>query len=228
MAPTTNKSKPSKASKSNKAATQKTTTQKVAKSGKSATTTQKAKTTTKAAKASTTPAVATTPATTTKRQRRVVDKESILSDFDTILTEIDGLTTTLRESDKKGPIGLKNLKSLSRQIRQLRTDASKNIKVRKQFNKENSKTSGFMKPVSVSKEICSFAGWKENELHSRVDVTKFICDYIRTNNLQNPSDRRQIKPDKKLRSLLKLKESEKEPLTYYSLQRHIQPHFTRN
>lgn len=228
MAPTTNKSKPSKASKSNKAATQKTTTQKVAKSGKSATTTQKAKTTTKAAKASTTPAVATT-ATPAKRQRRVVDKESILSDFDTILTEIDGLTTTLRESDKKGPIGLKNLKSLSRQIRQLRTDASKNIKVRKQFNKENSKTSGFMKPVSVSKEICSFAGWKENELHSRVDVTKFICDYIRTNNLQNPSDRRQIKPDKKLRSLLKLKESDKEePLTYYSLQRHIQPHFTKN
>lgn len=220
MAPSTNKSKSSKASKS------KTTTQKVVKSAKTATTTQKAKTATKPQKTTTT--ATTAPATTTRRTRRIVNKDSILADFDRLLTEVDGLITTLRESDKKGPIGLKNLKSLTRQIKQLRSDASKNIKVRKQFNKENSKTSGFMKPVSVSKEICTFAGWKDNELHSRVDVTKFICDYIRNNDLQNPEDRRQIRPDKKLRSLLKLKENEKDPLTYYSLQRHIQPHFTKN
>ena len=184
-----------------------------------------AKSKTKVAPATTT-TTATTAPTTTRRTRRVVNKETILTDFDTLLTDFDKQIQLIRESDTKGVIGLKYFKTLTRQVKQLRQDVSKNVKVRKQTNRDNNKTSGFMKPVSVSKEISTFAGWKENELHSRVDVTKFICAYIKDNNLQNPSDRRQIKPDKKLRTLLKLSDKEKEPLTYYSLQRYIQPHFT--
>ena len=179
-------------------------------------------------KTTTTTAKTTAPATTTKRVRRVVNKESILADFDSLFTSLEEQMTSIRESDKKGPVGLKYFKSLSRQLKTLRNDVQKNIKVRKTTNRENGKVSGFMKPVSVSKEICTFAGWNPTELHSRVDVTKYICDYIRKNDLQNPSDRRQIKPDKKLKTLLKLKDNEKEPLTYYSLQRHIQPHFVKS
>ena len=190
-------------------------------------TTSKTSKTAKTAKTTKTVVAPTTPATTTTRTRRIVNKETILADFDSLLDNFDTQINLIRESDSKGVIGLKYFKTLTRQVRQLRTDVSKNVKVRKQTNRENSKTSGFMKPVSVSKEISSFAGWKENELHSRVDVTKFICAYIKDNNLQNPSDRRQIKPDKKLRTLLKLSDKEKEPLTYYSLQRYIQPHFTK-
>lgn len=195
----------------------------VAKSAKTAktATAKTAKTTT----AKTTTAAAT--ATATKRTRRIVNKETILTDFDNLLTDFETQIGLIRQSDNKGVIGLKYFKTLTRQVRQLRMDVSKNVKVRKQTNRENSKTSGFMKPVAVSKEISTFAGWKENELHSRVDVTKFICQYIKENDLQNPSDRRQIKPDKKLKTLLKITDKEKEPLTYYSLQRHIQPHFTK-
>tara|TARA_B100000989_G_C19512612_1_gene459916 strand:- start:851 stop:1513 length:663 start_codon:yes stop_codon:yes gene_type:complete len=218
MPPSNQKTKPSsKATKTKVAA--KTSAPKSAKT--------KAKTTTKTTTKTPTTTAKTSTTTTTKRVRRVVNKESILADFDALFTSLEEQMTTIRESDKKGPIGLKYFKSLSKQLKTLRNDVSKNIKVRKQSNKENSKVSGFMKPVSVSKEICSFAGWNPTELHSRVDVTKFICDYIRTNDLQNPSDRRQIRPDKKLRTLLKLKESEKEPLTYYSLQKYIQPHFPK-
>ena len=187
--------------------------------------TKSAKTKTKTTTTKTTPATATT--TTTKRVRRVVNKESILADFDSLFTSLEEQMTSIRGSDKKGPVGLKYFKSLSRQLKTLRNDVQKNIKVRKTTNRENGKVSGFMKPVSVSKEICTFAGWNPTELHSRVDVTKYICDYIRKNDLQNPSDRRQIKPDKKLKTLLKLRDNEKEPLTYYSLQRHIQPHFVK-
>jgi chromatin remodeling complex protein RSC6 len=189
---------------------------------KQVTKTVKAKTTTK-------PKITTTPTETitTKRTRRVVNKDTILTDFDNLLTDFDTQIGFIRESDTKSVIGLKYFKTLTRQVKQLRMDVSKNVKVRKPANRDNNKTSGFMKPVSVSREISSFAGWKEDELHSRVDVTKFICAYIKDNDLQNPSDRRQIKPDKKLKSLLKLTDKEKEPLTYYSLQRHIQPHFTK-
>lgn len=212
----------SKTKPSNKASKTKVT-KNVAKPSKT-TTAKTSKTTT----AKTTTAKTATPSEPAKRVRRTVNKETILADFDALLANFEEQMTTIRASDKKSTIGLKYFKSLSKSVKTLRNDVSKNIKVRKQTNKDASKVSGFMKPVSVSKEICTFAGWNHTELHSRVDVTKFICDYIRTNNLQNPEDRRQITPDKKLRTLLKLKESEKEPLTYYSLQRHIQPHFIKS
>ena len=86
-----------------------------------------------------------------------------------------------------------------------------------------------MKPVNISNEMSSFTGWEKDELKSRVDVTKYICGYIRDNDLQNPDDRRQIVPDKKLTNLLKLNKKglAEEPLTYYSLQKKIQPHFIK-
>ena len=207
-------------------ASKKTTTTTKKTSSKTAAPT-KAKTTTKAK--ATKAATATTPPspTTAKRTRRVVDKDTIMTDFDTVLTQVESQIEIIKASGIKTPVGIKYFKSLTKQLKQLRGDVGKNIKVKRQMNKDGSKTSGFLKPVSVSNEVSAFAGWKKGELHSRVEVTKFICDYVKSNDLQNPADRRQILPDKKLRSLLNLKEKESEPLTYYSLQRCIQPHFIK-
>ena len=203
--------------------TKKTTTKgstKTAPKSKTKTTTS----TTKKTKSATTEK----PATERKeRTRRVVDKESILSDFDTLLSQVEEQITLIKNSNTKGAVGVKYFKTLNRQLKQLRGDVGKNIKVKRQVSSDMSKTSGFMKPVGVSKEVSKFAGWKEGDLHSRVEVTKFICNYVKSNDLQNPKDRRQILPDKKLKALLKLGDKEKEPLTYYSLQRHIQPHFVK-
>ena len=85
-----------------------------------------------------------------------------------------------------------------------------------------------MKPVSLSKEMCKFTGWEKDCPKSRVDVTKFICKYIREKELQNPSDRRIILPDDKLKKLLSIDGSESDPLTYYSLQKKIQHHFNKD
>tara|TARA_A100000164_G_C21794809_1_gene717638 strand:- start:167 stop:829 length:663 start_codon:yes stop_codon:yes gene_type:complete len=197
-------------------------------------TTKKASSTTKKAapkKTSKTTTTKTKPAQPTERKervRRVVNKESILGDFDALLSNVEQQIELIKSSDVKGAVGVKYFKTLNKQLRQLRGDVGKNIKVKRQVNSDMSKTSGFLKPVNVSKEVSKFAGWKEGEQHSRVDVTKFICNYVKSNDLQNPKDRRQILPDKKLRTLLKLSDSPKEPLTYYSLQRHIQPHFVKS
>ena len=197
-------------------------------------TTKKASTTTKKAapkKTSKTTTTKTKPAQPTERKervRRVVNKESILGDFDALLSNVEQQIELIKSSDAKGAVGVKYFKTLNKQLRQLRGDVGKNIKVKRQVNSDMSKTSGFLKPVNVSKEVSKFAGWTEGEQHSRVDVTKFICNYVKSNDLQNPKDRRQILPDKKLRTLLKLSDSPKEPLTYYSLQRHIQPHFVKS
>ena len=84
-----------------------------------------------------------------------------------------------------------------------------------------------MKPVEISSEMRKFTGW-DNEPKSRVQVTKYICDYIKKNDLQNPADRRQIRPNSQLKKLLRLKGAQENPLTYYSLQKHIQHHFHKN
>jgi chromatin remodeling complex protein RSC6 len=87
--------------------------------------------------------------------------------------------------------------------------------------------SGFMKPVKISKEMAKFTGWDGRELKSRVDVTKYLCNYIKNNDLQNEADRRQIKPDKKLAKLLNYDEKKDGcPLTYFYLQKKMQPHFS--
>ena len=83
--------------------------------------------------------------------------------------------------------------------------------------------SGFMKNVKISVEMAKFCNFKPDQLVSRVDVTKSICNYVKEKDLQNKADRRQFTPDDKLGKLL----GTREPLTYYNLQKHIQHHFIK-
>jgi hypothetical protein len=88
---------------------------------------------------------------------------------------------------------LKQLELIQKRIRpkrHVKNDSSKN------------QNSGLLKPVEVSAEIAKFAGWEEKELHSRVDVTKVICEYIRKHDLQKPTNKKNILPDNVLKILL--------------------------
>ena len=95
--------------------------------------------------------------------------------------------------------------------------------VRKSSDSEN--IGGFTKPVEISEELCKFLGKSKGTLVSRVEVTKHITNYIKKNNLQDPDNKRIIKPDKKLKELLNL--SDNDQLTYYNLQKNIQSLFIR-
>ena len=113
------------------------------------------------------------------------------------------------------------LRKLVRQVNQVEKQSFRLVKTKKTVNK-NKVISGFQKPTRISKDLAKFTGWNDADLHSRVEVTKFICDYIKTNNLQNPDDRRQIVPDAKLQKLLGYNpKKETEPLRYYSIQFHL-------
>ena len=169
----------------------------------------------------------TTPTTTT-RKRRVVDRESVFVDFDTLVQSVEKEIESIRSASNGKVSGVKFLRSLNKSLKQLKKDTTRAMKQkRKNPNRAKNTSSGFMKPVPISGEMSTFTGWDADELKSRVDVTKYICAYIRDHDLQNPADRRQIVPDKKLTALLKLdkKSLKEEPLTYYSLQKKIQPHF---
>jgi len=166
------------------------------------------------------------------KKRRVVDRESVFASFDALQKQVEDEIDAVRSaSDKTRVSGVKFLRSLNKSLKQLKKDTARAMKQkRKNPNRAKNTSSGFMKPVAISGEMSKFTGWNSDELKSRVDVTKYICGYIRDNNLQNPDDRRQIVPDKKLQALLKLdkKSLKEEPLTYYSLQKKIQPHFIKD
>ncbi len=165
-----------------------------------------------------------------KRVRRTVTKDSILDDFDQLLKDIDEEVEVLRNGDSKNrkAKGVKFLRSVAKRVRSLKNDSSRVMKTRKQSNRPKNTSSGFMKPVQISQEMANFTGWEPDVPRSRVDVTKYLCQYIRDKNLQNPADRRIIKPDESLSALLNVKSDDKDPLTYYSLQKSIQHHFTND
>ncbi len=77
----------------------------------------------------------------------------------------------------------------------------KNLQKRKFMTtkKTASKTNAaFMKPVVPSAELAIIVG---TEPLPRTEVTKKMWDYIKANDLQDPSDRRNINADDKLRPI---------------------------
>jgi upstream activation factor subunit UAF30 len=88
--------------------------------------------------------------------------------------------------------------------------------------------SEFLKPVKISTEMAKFIGCDKDELKSRVELTKYLCQYIRDNNLQNPKDKRQILIDSKLQKLLRFDpKKDNEPLTYFTLLTQLKSHFLK-
>lgn len=166
---------------------------------------------------------------TDSKKRVVPTKESIIGSIDELLGIVDAEILQVRESNAKSK-GVKFLRSVNKKLKILRSQASRVIKNKGSngVRKQNT-NSGFLKPVKISKEMAKFAGWNPDELKSRVDVTKYICNYIKEHDLQNPEDRRQIQVDKdpKLRKLLSYDSSGvgKPPLTYYRLQSCMKDHF---
>lgn len=80
----------------------------------------------------------------------------------------------------------------------------------------------FQIPTDISPQLCAFLGRPSGSQESRSNVTKFVTTYVKEQNLKNKHD---INPDAKLRSLLNVKADEK--LTYFNLQKYLNPHYLK-
>lgn len=96
-------------------------------------------------------------------------------------------------------------------------------KVQKKRENARKSPSGFAKPNKISDELCDFIGVPHGTEKSRTEVTRFINAYVKEHNLNNPTNRRVIIPDAKLKSILNVKEGE--DVTFFILQRLISHHF---
>lgn len=164
--------------------------------------------------------------------RTKLSKEVLYQEFDNFSSNI--LELIKKVSDKGTKNDQKANISKFKSMLKLCLKTNKNLKQRTQRlmknkpkTKRNNTNSGFKKPVKISKELIKFTKWPKNELKSRIQVTKFLCNYIKENDLQNPDDRRFILPDEPLTKLLNYDENVHDPLTYYRLQTHLKPHFIK-
>jgi chromatin remodeling complex protein RSC6 len=121
------------------------------------------------------------------------------------------------------------LTSLTQQTRSLRVRAEREMKAAhkavKKRRSTNRKPSGFTKPTKISDELATFLGREKGTEMARTEVTREINAYIKKHNLQNPSNKRNINPDAKLRKLLKL--SKTDELSYFNLQTHMKGLFPK-
>lgn len=128
--------------------------------------------------------------------------------------------------------GIKFLSTINKKLSSAITRNTRLLKAKHKIktNKPRNTSSGFMKPVYISPEMAKFTNWNVNEPYPRTQVTKFLCDYIKAHNLQDAQDRRiiRIESDPKLATLLNYtKKADDKPLTYFSLQQLLKPHFPK-
>ena len=152
--------------------------------------------------------------------------EESVSVVESTIASITGKVTELYAAMKE----LKaELKTLQQQWKKETKELKKKKKKRGTSGKKRA-PSGFAKPAVISNKLCDFLGVDHGTEMARTEVTKFLTNYIKTHNLQNPSNRKQIKPDKKLKSILgPLSDLDKEKgYTYFNLQRYVKNHFPKS
>lgn len=110
------------------------------------------------------------------------------------------------------------LKSLNKEIAKSSSKKAAGKRVSKAASGDRP-LSGFAKPTRLSSELCDFLKVGKDEMLARTDVTRRLNAYFKEHNLQNPDNKKEIKPDAAIKKLLNLKDGD--VLTYFNLQRHM-------
>jgi upstream activation factor subunit UAF30 len=77
-------------------------------------------------------------------------------------------------------------------------------------------SNAFQKPLQPSPELAAVVG---GERLSRAEVVSKVWDYIKSHNLQNPENRREIVADDKLRKVF-----DKDKVTMFEMNKHLAKH----
>jgi chromatin remodeling complex protein RSC6 len=156
------------------------------------------------------------PLSTQTTEPSPVDTEQIGEEFAVVLSTLTGFRQqiTMLQNHIRGLE-----KNVRRKMKALQREAKKNR------NKGNRKPSGFAVPTPISSELCDFMNRPHGSEVARTEVTQYIINYIKENNLQFPQNRKVIKPDKSLKTLLAV--PAKEEVTYFNLQRFMNRHFVK-
>lgn len=132
--------------------------------------------------------------------------------------------------EEKGEVNLRFLISVRKSVKDLQKKASRLFKKKRATGDGTRKAGvGFDAPIVVSDAMRKFLGVSADETLTRGDLTVAVCTYIKrkdgetreqalrwakmndgTRNLQDPDNKRNIKPDTTLRKLFNLDQREKD------------------
>lgn len=181
----------------------------------------------KAASAPATPAVPAVPvkAATEKKaapEKKVetpvavkADEPVVVSTFDELVTKINSFAVMLKETQVL-------LKALSKEYERMKKTVEKTERKR-----ANARTNpnGFAKPAKITDEMHEFLSLPKGTEISRTDVTRRVNAYIKEHNLYNPTNKRIILPDAKLRKILGAAPDQE--VTFFNLQRFLSASFIK-
>lgn len=135
-------------------------------------------------------------------------KEEVIELFEKMIRDIDEEILNSKSASTKTKTNSAFLRKQKRELKTLMTVSKKLLKNKTKRQPNSNKNSGFCKPVKVSDEMAQFMNLEDEKICSRVDVTRFICNYIRDKKLQDPSNGRVIHPDEHLTKILGYKQYE--------------------
>jgi chromatin remodeling complex protein RSC6 len=172
------------------------------------------------------------------RKRREVTPETVDNAFIELCVYIEaeiGRQRDLKEKNGgRAPPGgsIKFLRSSLKRTKQLQGDVRR-VARKKRATRQGNNNSGFLKKALITDAMADFLGVDHGTVMSRVDCTKRLHAYIIENDLQNPENRREIRPDNDLAKLLKHNKKSVDagghgPLFYYVMQKLIQQHFIKD
>ena len=153
-----------------------------------------------------------TPATIGEETKPVV---VAVENIDKFALVIEKLTNFSNEAKELITI-VKTLQKESKKTRGRRAPANPDIK---------RAPSGFAKPTLLSDEMCDFMNIERGSTKARTEVTRFLNEYIKKNELQNSADKRQIHPNEEFRKILNIPVGETS--SFFKLQANIKHHFIK-
>jgi len=120
-----------------------------------------------------------------------------------------------------------SLKALEKKINATVKAASQGKKKQKGAKRANA-SGGLSGLAKLSDQLCEFLGVPKGTEMSRTQATSHIYEYIKTNDLRRPDNKRIIQPDAKLHKILCLDErKEGENIEYFNIARFIKHNFSR-
>lgn len=162
-----------------------------------------------------TPAPAPTPTpTVVETPQDVVDNYA--DEFTHLTTQLRTLMGTLKELTAY-------TQKLEKRVARDQKAVQKRVNGKRRRAPGSGQPSGFSKPGPVSDELRSFLKLGKDELIARTEVTKRINAYCKAKGLQGEKDKRVLKADKTLKTLLRL--GPKDELTFFNLQKYMKVHF---
>jgi len=145
----------------------------------------------------------------------VTEEPVVVSTFDELVAKVNSFASLLKETQTL-------LKALSKEYDRMKKTVEKTERKR-----ANARTNpnGFAKPAKITDEMHDFLGVPKGTEISRTDVTRRVNAYIKEHNLYNPTNKRIILPDAKLRKILSAAPDQE--VTFFNLQRFLSASFIK-